>query len=454
MSRAKVNSQTIFPALSGEETDRTPGLAQDPGLVGPYAQAPVTEHDPRVRAALEKILTAAREIRPVLRERQGQTEIDGQYAQDIHEYFVKNDFYKVLLPQVFGGLELGVPAFFQMISEVARGCPSTAWCLSLSVAHTLTLASYWPLSVQKEVFGKKGYMVAPASGQIAASTVTPVEGGYLLSGTWRYCSGAPYSTHFFPTVVIPATDTEPEHRAWIVVDRENYEVLDDWGRVIGMKGSGSNGITMTDVFIPAERVSAETWAAEADEPSIGYEIHKNPTYAGVFFGFAEGEVAAVAAGLGYAAIDEYERIIRMTKAPYDPEGSKRVDNDDWRRVLGMAMAKVDAANAALVRCGQQYEEYSRRVVEGIDAFDGARSMRLNNAYFVVEELVWEALQQMVRTAGSGFSADGQAMQRYFRDIWTTVSRTDQFEFFAAPAMAYHFDGEAAFDKSQRKNDAA
>lgn len=449
MSRAKVNTQTIFPAPLGESTVKTPKLSQDPGLVGPYAQAVVTESDPRVRTELERILTAARKIRPVLRERQAQTEDDGQYAPDIHEYFKEHGFYKVLLPQTFGGLELGVPAFFMMISEVSRGCPSTAWCLSLSVAHTLTLSSYWPEHVQREVFGKHGYMVAPASGQIAASTVTPVEGGYLLSGTWRYCSGAPYSTHFFPTVVIPATEDEPEHRAWMVVDRESYEVLDDWGRVIGMKGSGSNGITMTDVFVPADRVCAETWTSDIEEPSIGYQIHKNPTYSGAFFGFAEGEVAAVAAGLGYAAIDEYERIIRMSKAPYDPNGSMRVDNDDWRRVLGMAMAKVDAANAALIQCGRQYEEYVRRMVEGIDSFDGARSMRLNNAYFVVEELVWEALQQMVRTAGSGFSADGQAMQRYFRDIWTTVSRTDQFEFFVGPAMAFHFEGEAAYEAANK-----
>ncbi len=445
MSRVKLPPESILPASIGSGGAKTAKLKVDPGLVGPYSQAVVTESDPYVRSELTRILTAAREIRPVLRQRQAETEAAGQYAAEIHEYFVEHGFYKVLLPKKFGGLELPVSAFFAMISEVARGCPSTAWCLSLSVAHTLTLASYWPEHVQAEVFGQNGYMIAPASGQIAASRVVPVEGGYLLSGTWRYCSGAPYSTHFFPTVVIPATETTLEHRAWMVVDRGSYEVLNDWGRVIGMRGSGSNGITMTDVFVPFDRVSAETWISEATEPSVGYEIHQNATYGGVFFGFAEGEVAAVAAGLGYAAIDEYERIIRMTKAPYDPAGSLRVDNDDWRRILGMAMAKVDAANAVLIQSGRLYEEYARRVVDGVDAFDGARAMRLNNAHFVVEELVWEALQQLVRTAGTGFSADGQAMQRYFRDIWTTVSRTDQFEFFAGPAMAFHLDGEASYE---------
>ncbi|MGW1551604.1 acyl-CoA dehydrogenase family protein [Streptomyces sp. NPDC002346] len=452
MTRAKA-APFANPAASQNITGTAP-LISEPGLQGPYSQTVVTEQDPRIRTELQRLLDRAREIRPLLRERQAQTEADGQYSAEVHAYFLDHGFYKVLLPSRFGGLELGVPAFFAVISEVARGCPSTAWCLSLSAAHTLTLSSYWGEEAQKSVFGKHGYMIAPASGNPRAATVKHTEDGYLISGTWRYCSGAPYSTHFFPTIVVPATETEEEFRAWAVIDREDYTVLDDWGRVIGMRGSGSNSITMTDVFVPYERVCAETWTTDADGPSVGYGIHGNPAYSGVFMGFAEGEVAAAAVGLGYAALDEYERIIRTTKAPFVDGDVLRADSTDWRRVLGMAMAQIDAASAALIRAGQLYEEYAARSADGTEPFDGARAMRLNNVYFVVEELVWEALQSLIRTAGTGISADGQPLQRYFRDIWTTQSRADQFQFFAAPAMAYHFAGQAAFDEAQAFDRAA
>ncbi|GAA1425891.1 acyl-CoA dehydrogenase family protein [Agrococcus citreus] len=446
MSRVKVKATPTSVVTTGPSmTHETEPTRIEPGLAGPYSLGVVAQSDERVRRELQRLLEAAREIRPTLRERQGKTEADGQYAEDVHEHFIEHGFYRMLLPLTHGGLELGIPGFLAVIAEVARGCPSTAWCLSLSSAHSLTLASYWPEAVQNEVFGANGYMIAPASGQIAGSKLVPVEGGYRLTGTWRYCSGAPYSTHFFPTVVVPATDDEPEHRAWVVVDRADFEVLDDWGRVIGMRGSGSNGITMQDVFVPAERVVAETWASRVDEPTIGYELHGNPLYSGVFFGFAEGEVAAVAVGLGYAAIDEYERAIRISRAPYDPAGSKRVDNDDWRRVLGLAIAKVDAAFGVLIEQGRLYEEHARRLVVDGTPFDDASAMRINNAHLVAEDLVWEMLQQLIRTAGTGFSADGQALQRYFRDIWTTVSRTDQLEFFAAPTAGYHLAGRAMFE---------
>lgn len=441
MSRAKID-----PAAAAESGGLlfTPELQEEPGLAGPWSTLPVAEPDPRVRAELARILDAARAIRPTLRAQQQETEERGHYSQEVHEYFLEHGFYRVLTPQVYGGLELGVSAYFSMISEVARGCPSTAWCLALPVAHNLTLASYWPEQVQREVFGQNGFVIGPASGNPAQARTRRVDGGYLISGTWRYASGSPYSNYFFPTITVPASGDEDEYLAWAIIPREQYEVMDDWGRVIGMKGSGSNGIEIAEeVFVPEAYVCRQDWGTDVSKPTVGYEIHGNPTYSGVFFGFAEGEVAAVSAGLGYAAIDEYERIIRTTKAPFREIEGLRAQFEDWRRVLGMAYARVDAANAALLRLGKQYEEFGRQVATGEAVFDAGRSMRMNNAYFVVEELVWEALQELIRTAGTGYSADGQRMQRYFRDIWATVSRTDQFQFFAAPAMAFHFDGAPA-----------
>lgn len=438
MSRARFDpyAKAERPAFS-----RLEPLEAEPGLAGRHATVLVTEPDPRVRTELRRILDAAVAIRPTLRANQAQTEKDGRYSPEVDAYFREHGFYSALSPQRWGGLELGVPAFFSMIAEVARGCPSTAWCLALSVGHNLTLSSYWPEEAQRELFTPSGHVVAPASGNPTVATVVPVEGGYRITGTWRYCSGSPYSTHFFPTITVPAQGDEPEYRAWAVVSREDYTVLDDWGAVIGMRGSGSNGITMTDVFVPSHHVVADTWTVEASEASVGYLIHENPTYAGVFLGFAEGEVAAVSSGLAYAALDEFERIIRTTIAPFREERGMRADYEDWRRVLGMAMARADAAQAALLQAGRNYEELSRGVAEGEAAFTPSLALRLNELYLVVEEMVWEAVQALIRAAGTGASADGQKMQRYFRDMWTTVSRTDQFEFFASPAMLAHFADE-------------
>ena len=407
------------------------------GESGPYTIAVSTEKDPRIRVETQELLERAREIRPRLRAAQAQTEVDGHYPLDVHEFFLAHGFYRMLLPLRYGGLELGVSAFYLVISEVARGCPSTAWCLSLSAGHSLTVGSYWPERAQSEIFAG-GYMIAPASGGGRNLTVLPVEGGYRISGTWRYASGAPYSTHFMPTAAVPARQPGgPTRRCWMVLPREDYTILDDWGRVIGMRGSGSNSITVDDVFVPEHLVVEETWTDDLSGDTVGSALHGNPLYAGTFVAFAEGEVAATSVGLGYAALDEYERIIQTSKAPW--AGGFRADHDDWLRTLGLATGYVDAAAAIQTQSGRLYEEYAARSVAGVEPFDKPRSWRLSNSYFVVEQLVWDAVELLIRTAGSSVSADGQPLQRYFRDILTTRTRTDQFDFVAAGAMSMQLD---------------
>ncbi|MFC5099103.1 hypothetical protein [Amycolatopsis plumensis] len=44
---------------------------------------------------------------------------------------------------------------------------------------------------------------------------------------------------------------------------------------------------------------------------------------------------------------------------------------------------------------------------------------------------------MLRNAGSQNTADGAPLQRYFRDILTTRTRTDQFEMFSVNTATAH-----------------
>ena len=39
------------------------------------------------------------------------------------------------------------------------------------------------------------------------------------------------------------------------------------------------------------------------------------------------------------------------------------------------------------------------------------------------------------------SSDGQRLQRYFRDQWSTISRTTQVQFFAADTARLYFEAQ-------------
>jgi 3-hydroxy-9,10-secoandrosta-1,3,5(10)-triene-9,17-dione monooxygenase len=413
-----------------------------PGDAGPGSIGVVVGSDESARVQLEELLVAARELRPTLRAEQAETEKRGMYSEEMHKAFVEAGFFRVLLPRRFGGLELGVEAFYKVISEVARGCSSSAWCLCFAAGRTLTLASYWPERAQQEIFGEHGYLVSPLSSNPQPDVVITREErdgvrGLRISGTWKYCSGSPYSTHFMPNFTLPA-DGEGEPESYVaVVPRSSYTVLDDWGGIIGMRGSGSHGIRIEDAFVPEWHVVDTSWMASVSGETPGSRLHGNPTYGGPFMGFAEGETAAIVAGMGMAAVDEYERIITTSKAPWSDNDVQRSDHPVWKEKFGRAMALVDAAVALSARGGQLYEEFARRSVAGLEPFDAERALRLNNMYFMAENQVWEAVELMLRSAGSRHSAEGSRLLRYFRDLVTSRTVSDQFELFAVSAAEVH-----------------
>ena len=423
------------PRAGTHPTDYPPG--EGPGSIGT-----IVRRDAAARDRLGELLETARALRPQLRASQAETEARGTYAPEIHQAFVDGGFFRIMQPKSLGGLELGVEAFYQVIAEVARGCPSTAWCLCLSAGHALTLASYWPEEAQREIFGEHGYLVSPASFNAQPDTVITADErdgvpGLRISGTWKYCSGAPYSTHFMPSFTRTAAGRDEPAVYWAVVPRSAYTVLDDWGGIIGMRGSGSNSIHIDDAFVPGPHIVEATWTSEVSGETAGSRLHGRHWYAGPFTAFAEGEIAAVTAGLGLAAIDEYERIITTSKAPFTTQDMRRSAHPVWQGKFGTALALVDSAAALSARGGEWYEEFARQSACGETPFSTERALRLNNLYLVAENQVWDAIDMMLSSAGSRHSADGARLQRYFRDMVATRTRTDQLDLYAPATTQAH-----------------
>ncbi|WP_158607733.1 acyl-CoA dehydrogenase family protein [Flexivirga caeni] len=445
-------NQSSFDIGSAYLRNIESGKAADsyPGDSGPESIGVVTGLEGSDREQLEGLLAAARALRPKLRAEQAETEKRGTYSPEMHQAFLDAGFFRVLLPKMFGGLELGVEAFYKVITEVARGCTSSAWCLCFAAGRTLTLASYWPEKAQKEIFGEHGYLVSPLCSNPQPDVVITREErdgvrGLRISGTWKYCSGSPYSTHFMPNFTLPSDgDGEPDSYV-AVLPRSSYTVLEDWGSIIGMRGSGSHGIHVEDAFVPEWHVVDTSWMASISGDTLGSRLHGNPVYGGPFIGFAEGESAAIVAGLGLAAVDEYERVISTSRAPWSDGDARRSEHPVWKEKFGTAMALVDSAVAMSARGGQLYEEFARRSVTGSEPFSAERALRLNNMYFMAENQVWEAVEMMLRSSGSRNSAQGSRLLRYFRDLLASRTVSDQFELFAVSAAEIHLGVSAESD---------
>lgn len=156
---------------------------------------------------------------------------------------------KLVAPKTRGGFELPVKVMNRVTAELAKGCASASWVASIYNGLLYMIAPFSD-EAQDEVYSfdnPKGVAQFNAAGEAVAA-----DGGYRLSGTWRFCSGQHHAQFAMlaSTIVGEGVTLEP---ASFIVWRDQAEVIDDW-QVSGLAGTGSNSLVVKDVFVPEHRV--------------------------------------------------------------------------------------------------------------------------------------------------------------------------------------------------------
>jgi 3-hydroxy-9,10-secoandrosta-1,3,5(10)-triene-9,17-dione monooxygenase len=366
----------------------------------------------------DELVARADELRPWLIEEQPATEERSYYSEEVHEAFREAGFYRLHVPKRYGGLEHSITAFYRVMMAISRGCPSTGWMLSLGAGHAQQAAAFFPREGQDAFFGDDGHFVASASFAYENALAVPVDGGYRVRGTWHFCSGVPYATHHMGLIPTTTDDIGIEDLLVIIVPREQFRMLDNWGDLIGLKGSGSHSVVVEETVIPAHHAVPYTDMEEGARPSVGYELHANPLYGGRFGGFAVGRLTSVQVGNAQAAVDEFERLLHQGKpvVTITDSGVARAEDANYQRCLGLATAWTDSALSIMLQVGDLYLDYSRRAVEEGDPFSEERVLRIYGQQMTAARLCWEAGETVFRAASTTGARDGQRMQRYWRDL--------------------------------------
>ena len=172
----------------------------------------------------------------------------------------------------------------------------------------------------------------------------------------------------------------------------------------------------------------------------GPRIHNNPMYYGRIGAFLIGEGTSVAVGAARGALDLYDEALR-NKRPTQMPGLERYKDAEFIRYYGQALALIVAAEAALVRQGEEFMEYAQADAAGIAPFDLAKEQRLSLIAMQAFQMAWEAIEIIYRTAGTSASVKaGQPLGRVFRNI--AAVRTHpimQMDRIAFAAASTHFE---------------
>jgi 3-hydroxy-9,10-secoandrosta-1,3,5(10)-triene-9,17-dione monooxygenase len=368
----------------------------------------------------ETLIARAAALRPSLRETQNEDDQRGCHSEAMEMEFRKAGFYRILQPRMFGGYEFDYPTFYRVMLEIARGNPGVSWCLALAATHGLLIASHWPDRAQFELFGENGHFRAPHRVGAITSSCVRTDGGYIVDGTWNYCSGIPYSTHFVANVPFKDGDAPPINKIF-VVPRSQYTILNDWGgdATLGMRASGSNSVKIEKVFVPDHLVINAKPALWANEPTDGgtpgTRLHSNPLYLGRMIAPYHMSLVVPVIGAARAALDEFEEKV-FPRPTYHPPIMPRVQHYDTQRPFGYALTLTDSAEALLFDCAEKQMALYRRWQQDRTPMTLEEQVRIYGMVQTAGRLACEAVELLFHNASSATAKKGNRLERYFRDV--------------------------------------
>jgi len=152
-----------------------------------------------------------------------------------------------------------------------------------SILNTLQrdVAALFPADVQAAAFADDGEFRCLLRALPRGSAVKKGD-GWDVDGSWDFCSGVPYATHFIGTTIKSPIDPAvgPELLLFLL-PRLQWSMVDDWGDLIGFRGSGSHSIRIEHAHAePACVIPGRLHDIDVSKGTPGLRLHGNPMYAG------------------------------------------------------------------------------------------------------------------------------------------------------------------------------
>ena len=358
----------------------------------------------------ENVLARAEALLPVVAERSETANQERRLPEQNVRDFLDAGLFQILQPKRVGGLELDFGMLVEVGAVISRVCASSGWNVSNIASHHWMLGM-WPEEAQNEVWGKNG---ETADTLICASVIFPaghakrVDGGYLLSGRWPFCSGIDPSDWNMLGGMVEADGDHPAKEARMFLLRKSeHEVIDTWF-TSGLQGTGSKDSAADEVFVPehmtvaADDVKGGATPGSAVNPGALYQVPVIAPFPYVLTG--------TPLGIAEGVYQNYVDGMKARTANYT--GARIADLQNVQIKVAEAGAAIDAARLMMMAdCDKSMEIAQRGEAPDLET---KAKFRRNGAYSA--NLCVEAVNTLYQASGGGGIYTRNPLARAFRDI--------------------------------------
>ena len=323
-----------------------------------------TDPDPDTEA---RLVARAAACGPVLAEHAARHDRDGTWVAESFQHVKDAGLLTIAVPTELGGEGATIRQVAMVQRELAKYCGSTA--LSSSMHQHVAAFTAWRYrrglpgaeATLRRIVDDGIVLVSTGGGDFTRprGEAVKVDGGYTVSGRKMFASQSPAGDVLSTMFVYD--DPERGKRVLnmaVPVKIDGVTVHDNWD-TLGMRGTGSNDVTIENVFIPEDRVIADRPYDVLDPPlqviaSIAFSI-----ILGVYLGVAESARDYAIASVSKATDPSVQRHVglmnnRLQIAAWALDGALAVVGDDpapsHETVAAVMAAKREISMAGIEAC--------------------------------------------------------------------------------------------------------
>lgn len=301
--------------------------------------------------------------------------------------------YRASTPRRFGGEPQAPAEFLHTIERISAVDGSTGWVASFGSA--LVYLAALPLDTQATLYADGPDLVF-AGGLFPVQPAPEVDGGFRVSGRWKFASGCMGADVL--GVGIPGDASTAGKPRTALLRPGDVEIVQDWD-VVGMRGTGSFDLVVNDVVVPRE------WTfVRGGEPTVDEPLYRYPAIA-----YAAQVLAVVGAGVARAALDYAVETgagrAGITGAP------KLADRPYYRTAVAEAEAALRSARAYFYEITEQVWE---TVLRG-DSATPEQNAHLRLAACHIASTAASVVNRIVEISGTGAIFHDHPLQQWAGD---------------------------------------
>jgi len=227
-----------------------------------------------------------------------------------------------------------------------------------------------------------------------SGTFRRVDGGYELTGRWKYASGVPHSEWILLTALSEGDAPRP---MILIVRADQVTVTGEWN-VMALKGTGSIDVVADKAIVPDHL---------AIDPFVPIE-RGGPMYNLSYQGYVAPENLGFTLGVCQRFVDE---LIVYAKGKARGFDGRLADRGAFKYELGKAQIQIEAARGFARSEFTAVDDMLRRG----DTLDVAGNDRLGGVTAYATDLAVSAVTHLFHFAGAGALFNSSVLSRLYRD---------------------------------------